>query len=447
MAAAAELCPICCDAEPPADGACPACAFAACRQCVRSALLVQTSALRAKCMSCSAAWSRAELVAAAGETFVNGKAWRGHRLAAIMTRERALLPRTQAAVAEHRRLQGLYNETQAAYSAMIDVQDKIETSLARRAAPLFERVKELASDVQLGEEVKRVGMLYLYRVAHDKRMRDRSAALFALHEKMARLLTDEASALGGVARPRPCPSASCHGTVCAPDWTCVACRRKACASCTAAAHDGAPCAADAVATAAMLVSDDVRPCPGCGTGVSKVEGCRHMWCTGCHTTFDWVTGAQIRAPVGNPHLLDWMVERRPAIDSHEFARKLHKLTLAALELRAPSQHDNADLRRKWVSGDLDEAKFAALVLRRDTVNARGIEEGNLLMWAVDEARKAPTLEDAAALLPRVHARIDALAKSYGGKCTRRLWDWRLQSVRIDGGTEGGGPAAKRQRVR
>jgi hypothetical protein len=64
------------------------------------------------------------------------------------------------------------------------------------------------------------------------------------------------------------------------------------------------CNPETVATVSLL-ANDTKPCPSCRTGIFKINGCDQMWCTQCHTAFNWRTG-RIESNVHNPHYFEWL---------------------------------------------------------------------------------------------------------------------------------------------
>jgi hypothetical protein len=114
-----------------------------------------------------------------------------------------------------------------------------------------------------------------------------------------------------------CPEESCRGFL--TDQVCNVCHVEVCRRCMHTKQTGHVCNADVVETVRML-KNDTKPCPGanCKALITKIDGCDQMWCTACHTTFSWKTGAPIvRGNVHNPHYVDFLrnngtLERNPA---------------------------------------------------------------------------------------------------------------------------------------
>jgi hypothetical protein len=69
-------------------------------------------------------------------------------------------------------------------------------------------------------------------------------------------------------------------------------------------EDDHVCNPDDVATAELLAKD-TKPCPQCGTGIFKIDGCDQMWCTECKTAFNWRTGQLETGHFHNPHYFEY----------------------------------------------------------------------------------------------------------------------------------------------
>jgi hypothetical protein len=116
---------------------------------------------------------------------------------------------------------------------------------------------------------------------------------------------------------RACPSEECRGYL-NDTWDCGLCNQHICKDCHGV-DDGIlshVCNIDDKATA-QLLNKDTRPCPKCSNGIFKITGCDQMWCTMCHTAFDWKTG-RLENQVHNPHYFEYLrthpigVPRNPA---------------------------------------------------------------------------------------------------------------------------------------
>jgi hypothetical protein len=56
------------------------------------------------------------------------------------------------------------------------------------------------------------------------------------------------------------------------------------------------------------IKKTTKACPQCGTFIHRIEGCSQMWCTQCHTAFDYETGRIEKQAnrIHNPHYYAWI---------------------------------------------------------------------------------------------------------------------------------------------
>lgn len=118
-----------------------------------------------------------------------------------------------------------------------------------------------------------------------------------------------------------CPMDGCRGSVLSATWQCGMCFSVVCRTCHEhVASDAHVCDPDVAANVRAIEADiakgETRRCPSCMSPVSRKFGCNHMWCTFCHTAFDFATGKRIRGHFHNPEHNQWMQSRRgPATSS------------------------------------------------------------------------------------------------------------------------------------
>ncbi len=75
--------------------------------------------------------------------------------------------------------------------------------------------------------------------------------------------------------------------------TCLLCNQHYCSHCEEAINGFHQCSPDKLSTINELCSTTVK-CPKCHVRIQKSEGCDHMFCTHCHSNFDWATGNLIK---------------------------------------------------------------------------------------------------------------------------------------------------------
>lgn len=232
--------------------ACPYCGFDACKSCCETYVLGESTV---KCMnsSCGREWTRQFIKSVFTATFINGKL-KKHQEQLLFDNERALLPATQP---------------------LVERQIKIE-EYEETIKKLYDKIREL-----------------------NAKKREKQARL--------RRLQNRTEPLERAEFVRACPDEECRGFL-STQWKCGLCQKWACHECheikgldRETVHE---CNPDNVATARLL-ANDTKPCPKCRTGIYKIDGCDQMWCTQCHTAFNWRTG-RIESVVHNPHYFEWL---------------------------------------------------------------------------------------------------------------------------------------------
>ena len=101
---------------------------------------------------------------------------------------------------------------------------------------------------------------------------------------------------------RKCPVEDCKGFL-STAWKCGMCDNRICSECNEVKVEGHECDPGAVETVKML-KKDTKPCPKCGTMIFKISGCSQMWCTDCHTAFNWNTLRIELGVIHNPHFYE-----------------------------------------------------------------------------------------------------------------------------------------------
>jgi IBR domain, a half RING-finger domain len=98
---------------------------------------------------------------------------------------------------------------------------------------------------------------------------------------------------------RFCPTADCpqiyRVTGDTTDFACPTCHQSSCTSCGGQSHEGLTCSENEEWSAAGVVNfqkwmedNTFKPCPRCNIPIEKNEGCNHMVCRACSTSFCWV---------------------------------------------------------------------------------------------------------------------------------------------------------------
>jgi hypothetical protein len=138
---------------------------------------------------------------------------------------------------------------------------------------------------------------------------------------------------------RACPNGDCRGFL-NDKWVCGLCSATVCSKChevktgdcavasaagkagrvgttgTATSTAGGSTATQehvcdpALLATAQLIRSDSKPCPSCHAMIFRVSGCLQMFCTQCHTAFEWNTGEVVTNGIHNPHYYEWLQQQR-----------------------------------------------------------------------------------------------------------------------------------------
>lgn len=88
-------------------------------------------------------------------------------------------------------------------------------------------------------------------------------------------------------------------------YLCNCCHKEFCKECLNALDEDHKCKSSDKASLKMI-KETTKPCPKCASRIYRISGCSQMFCTTCHTGFDWVTGEIITSNFHNPHRMEWL---------------------------------------------------------------------------------------------------------------------------------------------
>lgn len=237
---------------------CQYCDFECCRTCCQTYILDQPTV---RCMNndCAKEWTRQYIRSVLPLTFINNEL-KEHKEQVLFDQERALMPATQPLVERQMRLETLANE---------------EREMNKEIQNMYMKMNAIRNQI--------------YRLRH-------------------RFNRDEDTETERATFVRACPNENCKGFL-SSQWKCGICQLWTCPSCHVVKGNARDiehtCNPDDVATADLLKTD-TKPCPNCGFGIFKIDGCDQMYCVQCHTAFSWRTGRIETGNIHNPHYFEWM---------------------------------------------------------------------------------------------------------------------------------------------
>lgn len=138
--------------------------------------------------------------------------------------------------------------------------------------------------------------------------------LFSLQEEFEHIESDLTD-LNGI-DSFICPK--CNIKILTSNFKCENCDIDICKECYCVITDNHKCNKDDVESF-KLIKDSTKSCPKCSARIYKITGCSQMFCTECHTGFDWNTGKIITQNFHNPHRTEWLdkLEKQNIITNEE----------------------------------------------------------------------------------------------------------------------------------
>lgn len=328
---------------------CPFCQFDACKTCTQTYLLSVTQ--DPHCMSCKHEWNRAFIDSFCTKVFRNTE-YKLHRENILLEREKAKMPDTQPHVT--RRLE--WKSLRTSYEWLFKLLESIKVS-----PDLDEKVRECLTVIlhtTIGHLLENITALVYSNVP-------------VTNTKIV----------------QKCPSGECRGFLL--DHTCGVCKVIFCEKCHEPNDPGHVCDPDTVKTIKLL-KRDTKPCPSCNTPIHKIEGCSQMWCTQCHTAFDWRTGHVETGRIHNPHYFEFKKRTRehgdipcggrPSRDELEEINAPQRMTSLLMTLLIMDRellykygfiyNDNLELRIHYMMSDMTDDEFKHHIQRRDKHNSK-----------------------------------------------------------------------------
>jgi hypothetical protein len=243
------------------------CSFSACKACIRTYLLSTTN--DPHCMQCKKGWSEEFIVMHLNRSFITTD-YKTHRRALLLDREISKMPETMHAAER-------YSKIDQQKLISVDLCNKIKE--ARRIMDQFQ--------AQLYESQRKLTVL---RTGKEETTVERRKFIM------------------------PCPNSDCRGYL-SSQYKCELCQLHTCSDCHEiighSKDDPHTCKEENVQSA-ELIKKDTKPCPTCGTRISKISGCDQMWCPTCHKAFSWRTGLVDNGVIHNPHFYQYQRDNASA---------------------------------------------------------------------------------------------------------------------------------------
>jgi hypothetical protein len=217
------------------------------------------------CPNCRYGWTRRFLHEHLSRSFLTGS-WASHRRSVLWERDQAYMPEAQIHVERIKQSKQLVAEME----------------------PLRERRRALAAELSTIDDM-------LNEIGRNVYLLSNGLPI----EPGADSTKEEARKF-----VRKCMKSDCPGFL-STAWKCGICDNYTCKDCLVVRgpdREAEHTCTEADLATARLIAKDTKPCPKCGEGIYRSEGCSHMFCTACKTAFNWNTmKIQENGYIDNPH--------------------------------------------------------------------------------------------------------------------------------------------------
>lgn len=240
---------------------CVYCNYIACTHCIKKYVL--SCFQEPHCMSCKKEWNNEFMNMTFSRNFLTN-VYREHRESLLLEREKAFLPETQNIIEINQNQQDILFTEITKYRDMRDKLSELIRLKSKQHRMLIENPALTLDDIPVEIESTRIRQYH-----------------------------------------RKCPETNCRGFINNRNL-CGICKCKVCPVCLEKSHDeNHQCDPDTVQTVQTL-QKECKACPNCQIMIYKIDGCNQMWCTQCHTAFDWKTRQVIKHRIHNPHYFDYV---------------------------------------------------------------------------------------------------------------------------------------------
>ena len=319
---------------------CFSCNYEACRACIQKYILSIYD--DPHCMNCKIPWKREFIDSFCTKNFRRVE-YKNHRENVLLEREKLLIPETQPEVERIKKARNLVRIIRRQREHILELQNMGQHTDMER---LYLEIENTYAQL---ENVRNTPIVNQRRFI------------------------------------RKCPNEDCKGFL-DMEWYCGICEIKYCKDCNEIQTPTHTCDPQTVETIKLL-NEDSKSCPTCGIVIQKSSGCAQMWCTQCHTAFNWNTGEIDHGRVHNPHYIEFkkrkiqsrehgdipcggipsfkeLREMYSPNDILQFANIIYDLERELLFLNM-HPNNNTDARIGYILGDIEEDDFKMYIQRRE----------------------------------------------------------------------------------
>jgi hypothetical protein len=315
-------CNICCE-DVKSVITCDSCDTECCIKCCKKYLL---TIFDAHCMGCKKQWDEKFIRDSFPKSWVNGE-YKHHIKNKLFEQEKTYIPITMEAI-EH--LSANVNHRIDQYDSMIKESDK--------KSRIYSIEKELLK------------LHYRDRMKNEERIKTLKEELIVLRQKKnsreeVEIEFDEKE--GNILKK--CPVEECKGYL--KNDICSVCDAKICVKCYNKEEGNHVCKQEDIDTYKLILKES-KSCPKCAIRISKINGCKQIFCVQCQTVWDWNTGnIQEKGVIHNPEYFRWMrdrgleVSRKEAIiNHHRYLDNIDNISKDLIVKFGSQKHLNVDIK-------------------------------------------------------------------------------------------------------
>ena len=379
MANDTKTCAICCEylnktVHKPIE--CNFCQHITCLTCYKT--YIMGSSHRIHCINCRKVWTREMISKQFPDNFIFGE-YKKRREELLYEEQRSFFPTTQLLVPDERTKKNIMLMIAQNRNEIYDTDKYFRNGQITRE-DAREKIDELNYVSELLEK-----KLYRINIKQHKKQDDERKKF-----------------------TMKCPELNCQGSL-SSRYNCSLCNNHFCKSCHIKKNEEDEHTCDPnIVKSIEEIKRTARHCPNCNEAIIKDSGCDQMWCTICHTAFNWVTGKIEKGIVHNPHFHAYMQQQGLNIrnpheqicggipDLYQLLRmfynqtdradlsSLHRKTTHYRQVilnRLPTLADNVNfqpLRLKFLMNEVSEKEFKSQLQRKEKEREKNLEHRQAL---------------------------------------------------------------------
>jgi hypothetical protein len=245
-------------------------------------------------MHCNKAWSDKFVANNLGSIFIRSE-YATHRKELLVQQQISRMPETMAAAETQKQVLVLEEQIK---NLKLEVK-KINTEIDKVQLNPSQKETDLKKNIAQIRDTKDLLLTNIRKLVHDIAVIRTGGTIVGEEKKETRKFI------------MPCTNTDCRGYL-SSQYKCELCEHHTCSKCfdligLNKEESGHECKPENVESAEFIKKQS-KPCPCCGTRISKIDGCDQMWCTQCHKAFSWNTGKVVTGTIHNPHFYQYQRE-------------------------------------------------------------------------------------------------------------------------------------------